>query len=196
MCGIAGERRFDGRSADIGLIARMNDCHAPRGPDGLGVQVHGPVGLGHRRLKIMDRSDLSQQPMIDPALGLSIVFNGAIYNHPELRAELSGLGYRFYSEGDTEVLLKAYDCWGLDFVDHLQGMFAFAIFERDSGRMVLGRDRLGIKPLYFARDAIALRFASTLPAPSSLLASLRSSAEAASNATPRKAGSPGSVTCR
>ena len=143
MCGIAGERRFDGRSADIGLIARMNDCHAPRGPDGLGVQVHGPVGLGHRRLKIMDRSDLSQQPMIDPALGLSIVFNGAIYNHPELRAELSGLGYRFYSEGDTEVLLKAYDCWGLDFVDHLQGMFAFAIFERDSGRMVLGRDRAG-----------------------------------------------------
>jgi asparagine synthase (glutamine-hydrolysing) len=164
MCGIAGERRFDGRSADIGLIARMNDCQAPRGPDGLGVQVHGPVGLGHRRLKIMDRSDLSQQPMADPALGLSIVFNGAIYNHPELRAELSGLGYRFFSEGDTEVMLKAYDCWGLDFVDHLQGMFAFAIFERDSGRLVLGRDRLGIKPLYFARDARALRFASTLPA--------------------------------
>ena len=164
MCGIAGERRFDGKQADTDLIARMNDCHAPRGPDSSGVFAQGPLAVGHRRLKIMDRSDLSQQPMIDPALGLGIVFNGAIYNHPELRAELSGMGYTFYSEGDTEVLLKAYHRWGPDFVDHLQGMFAFAIFERDSGRMVLGRDRLGIKPLYFAPGDRVFRFASSLPA--------------------------------
>lgn len=164
MCGIAGERRFDGQMADIGLIARMNDSQAPRGPDGAGVFAQGPLAVGQRRLKIMDLSERAQQPMIDSELGLGIVFNGAVYNHPELREELSRRGFRFYSEGDTEVILKAYACWGLDFVNHLQGMFAFAIFERDSGRVVLARDRLGIKPLYYSRDGGALRFASSLPA--------------------------------
>jgi len=164
MCGIAGERRFDGQMADIDLISRMNDCQAPRGPDGAGVYAQGPLAVGQRRLKIMDLSERAQQPMIDSELGLGIVFNGAVYNHPELREELSKRGYRFYSEGDTEVIMKAYACWGLDFVHHLQGMFAFAIFERDSGRIVLARDRLGIKPLYYSRDGGALRFASSLPA--------------------------------
>ncbi|WP_420427808.1 N-acetylglutaminylglutamine amidotransferase [Algiphilus sp.] len=164
MCGIAGERRFDGQMADIGLIARMNDCQAPRGPDGAGVFAQGPLAVGQRRLKIMDLSERAQQPMIDSELGLGIVFNGAVYNHPELREELSRRGFRFYSEGDTEVIMKAYACWGLDFVHHLQGMFAFALFERDSGRIVLARDRLGIKPLYYSRDGGALRFASSLPA--------------------------------
>jgi asparagine synthase (glutamine-hydrolysing) len=102
--------------------------------------------------------------MVDPELGLGIVFNGAVYNHPELRAELSGKGYRFYSSGDTEVLLKAYHAWGSDFVQRLHGMFAFALWERDSGKVVLGRDRLGIKPLYYSLDNRRLRFASTLPA--------------------------------
>ena len=88
--------------------------------------------------------------MVDPALGLAIVFNGCIYNYPELRAELEGQGYRFFSHGDTEVILKAYHAWGPRCVDKLYGMFAFAIWERDSGRVVLGRDRLGIKPLYLA----------------------------------------------
>src|SRR5690606_34687086 len=119
---------------------------------------------GHRRLKIMDLSDAAQQPMFDPQLGLGIVFNGAVYNHPELRRELEGLGYRFYSHGDTEVLLKAYHAWGADFVRRLNGMFAFAIWERDSGRVLLGRDRLGIKPLYYSELPGGLRFASAVPA--------------------------------
>ena len=102
--------------------------------------------------------------MTDPALGLTVVFNGCIYNHARLREELEGAGYRFFSNSDTEVLLKAYHRWGEAFVDRLAGMFAFCIVERDSGRAVLGRDRLGIKPLYLAEGPGRLRFASTLPA--------------------------------
>src|SRR5690606_25300952 len=95
---------------------------------------------------------------------LGVVFNGAIYNHPQLRAELAGLGYTFYSEGDTEVVLKAYHAWGIACLQRFQGMFALAIWERDSGRTILARDRLGIKPLYYSADASRLTFASTLPA--------------------------------
>ena len=102
--------------------------------------------------------------MVDPELGLTIVFNGCIYNHRQLREELEGAGYRFFSTSDTEVLLKGYHCWGEAFVERLAGMFAFCIVERDTGRAVLGRDRLGIKPLYLTEEAGALRFASTLPA--------------------------------
>lgn len=164
MCGFAGERRFDGRLADMAAVARMNDDMARRGPDGAGLFQMGPLAVGQRRLKIMDLSEHAQQPMIDNELGLGVVFNGAVYNHPELRAELKAKGYTFWSEGDTEVLLKAYHHWGPDFVQHLQGMFAFAIWERDSGRLLLGRDRLGIKPLYWSKQGSRLRFASTLPA--------------------------------
>ncbi len=102
--------------------------------------------------------------MVDAELGLAVVFNGCIYNYRELRDELSGHGYRFFSTSDTEVIGKAYHRWGEDFVDHLVGMFALAIHERDSGRLVLARDRLGIKPLYLAETPDRLRFASTLPA--------------------------------
>lgn len=137
---------------------------APRGPDAEGLVLHGRVALGHRRLRIIDLSDSAQQPMVDSELGLSIVFNGAIYNYRELRAELEARGYRFFSQGDTEVLLKAYHAYGEGFVERLNGMFAFAILERDSGRVVFGRDRLGIKPLYLTEVGSALRFASTLPA--------------------------------
>jgi asparagine synthase (glutamine-hydrolysing) len=164
MCGIAGEIRFDGTEPNLDAIARMNVIQRPRGPDGGGVWAQGSIALGHRRLKIMDLSEAAQQPMIDPELGLGIVFNGAVYNHPELRKTLEGLGYRFYSHSDTEVLLKAYHAWGDAFVERLNGMFAFALWERDSGRLVLGRDRLGIKPLYLAPRPGGLRFASTLPA--------------------------------
>jgi asparagine synthase (glutamine-hydrolysing) len=164
MCGIAGEIRFDGGSPDLGALARMNEQQRRRGPDSGGVYAQGPRAWGHRRLKIMDLSEAAQQPMVDPELGLGVVFNGAIYNHPELRRALAARGYRFYSHGDTEVLLKAYHAWGEDFVRRLNGMFAFAIWERDSGRVLLGRDRLGIKPLYFAEIGGGLRFASTLPA--------------------------------
>src|SRR6185312_11781104 len=122
------------------------------------------VALGHRRLKIIDLTEAGSQPMIDSELGLSLACNGCIYNYKELRSELSGYGYRFFSHSDTEVLIKAYHRWGDDFVSHLFGMFAFAIVERDSGRVLLGRDRLGIKPLYVTEDSHRVRFASTLPA--------------------------------
>lgn len=164
MCGICGEIRFDGRFASAAAVSLMADSLAPRGPDGHGIVVHGRVALGHRRLSIIDLSATARQPMEDPGLGLSVVFNGCIYNYPELRAELEAKGYRFFSHGDTEVLLKAYHAWGPRFVERLYGMFAFAIAERDSGRVVLGRDRLGIKPLYLADTPGALRFASSLPA--------------------------------
>ena len=164
MCGIAGEIRFDGGLADTRAIEAMNQVQAPRGPDGAGVYAQGGRAFGHRRLKIMDLTEHSQQPLVDPELGLGIVFNGAVYNYPELREELKGRGYRFFSTGDTEVLLKAYHAWGPRFVERLNGMFAFAIWERDSGRMLFGRDRLGIKPLYLAEVAGGLRFASSLNA--------------------------------
>ena len=164
MCALAGEIRFDGSSPDLSALWSMTVLQQARGPDGYGVSVSPGKAFGHRRLKIMDLSDAAQQPMVDPQLGLGIVFNGAVYNHPELRKELEALGYVFYSHGDTEVLLKAYHAWGPDFVQRLNGMFAFAIWERDSGRVLLGRDRLGIKPLYYAELGGGLRFASTLPA--------------------------------
>jgi asparagine synthase (glutamine-hydrolysing) len=164
MCGLAGEIRFDGQAIDPGAIARMNQSQTARGPDGQGLMVFDRFGFGHRRLKIMDLSDAAQQPMFDPGLGVGIVFNGAVYNHNALRQELQAKGYRFHSSGDTEVLLKAYHAWGPRFVERLNGMFAFAIWERDSGRVLLGRDRLGIKPMYLAPVPGGLRFASTLPA--------------------------------
>ncbi|HEX2729816.1 MAG TPA: N-acetylglutaminylglutamine amidotransferase [Rubrobacteraceae bacterium] len=163
MCGICGELSTNG-AADVAAVARMNETMNDRGPDGGGVWSQGRVALGHRRLKIIDLSECAAQPMTDPELGLTIVFNGCIYNYPELREELSGAGYRFFSTSDTEVLLKAYHRWGDNFVDRLKGMFAFCIVERDSGRAILGRDRLGIKPLYLAETGDSLRFASTLPA--------------------------------
>lgn len=164
MCGIAGEIRFDGQVADVSALMAMTDRQHQRGPDSYGIFASPDRMFGHRRLKIMDLSDAAAQPMVDPALGLGIVFNGAIYNHPELRRELEALGYTFYSHGDTEVMLKAYHAWGQDFVKRLNGMFAFAIWARDSGKVLLGRDRLGIKPLYYTEVAGGLRFASTLPA--------------------------------
>ncbi len=142
----------------------MAACMVPRGPDAAGVWSQGRVALGHRRLKIIDLSEAGAQPMVDSDLGLSVAWNGCIYNYEELRDELHGHGYRFFSHSDTEVLLKGYHHWGDRFVDHLQGMFAFAIVERDSGRVLLGRDRLGIKPLYITEDAHRIRFASSLPA--------------------------------
>jgi len=164
MCGFSGERRSDGRRADVRTVAAMADTMERRGPDGSGVYAMGQVALAHQRLKVIDLSDKAAQPMVDPELGLSTVFNGCIYNYSELRAQLTQAGYTFFSSGDTEVVLKAYDHWGDDFVSRLQGMFAFCIVERDSSRMLLGRDRLGIKPLYIAETSGALRFASTLPA--------------------------------
>ncbi|MFJ3258881.1 N-acetylglutaminylglutamine amidotransferase [Pseudomonas sp. NPDC086581] len=164
MCGIAGELRFDKQAADLAAVERITHHLAPRGPDAWGFHSEGPVALGHRRLKIMDLAEASGQPMIDTSLGLSLVFNGAIYNYPELRGELEALGYRFFSGGDTEVLLKGYHAWGEQLLPRLNGMFAFAIWERDKRRLFIARDRLGIKPVYLSQTGKRLRFASSLPA--------------------------------
>ena len=164
MCGATGEVRLDGRTPDIGAVSAMAQVMVPRGPDAAGVWSQGRVALGHRRLKIIDLTEAGAQPMVDSELGLSIAWNGCIYNYEPLRDELMSHGYRFFSHSDTEVLLKGYHHWGDKFVDHLKGMYAFAIVERDSGRVLLGRDRLGIKPLYISENSDRIRFASSLPA--------------------------------
>ena len=152
------------RPADADAVSRMMCPMQCRGPDGFGLYKQDARAFGHQRLKIMDLSARAQQPMVDSALGLGIVYNGAIYNHPELRAELEGLGYTFFSSGDTEVILKAWHAWGDACVDRFYGMFAFALWERDTGRTHLVRDRLGIKPLYYTERPGLMRVASTLPA--------------------------------
>jgi asparagine synthase (glutamine-hydrolysing) len=164
MCGICGEIRFDGQSADLAAVARMTGAMVSRGPDSDGVVAHGPVAFGHRRLSIIDLSAHGAQPMVDSDLGLTLVFNGCIYNYKELRAELQADGYRFFSTADSEVLIKAFHKWGAGCVERFKGMFAFAIADRDSGVVTLGRDRLGIKPLYIAASPGKLRFASTVRA--------------------------------
>ncbi|GAA0388871.1 N-acetylglutaminylglutamine amidotransferase [Microbispora corallina] len=164
MCGLSGEIRFDGRAADIGAVGRMTDAMHDRGPDGSGLWLQGPVALGHRRLKIIDLSDKAAQPMVDGSLGLAAVFNGCLYNYRELREDLRADGYRFFSDSDTEVLVKAFHRWGAGCVERFKGMFAFAVVDQATGRLTLGRDRLGIKPLYVSGDGARLRFASTLPA--------------------------------
>jgi len=128
MCGIAGEIAW-GRGADLAAVAAMTDRMAPRGPDSSGLWVRDGVALGHRRLAIIDLSSHGHQPMHDPELGLTVVFNGCIYNYPQLRQELSSKGYRFFSHSDTEVVLKGYQEWGERVVEHLYGMFAFAVAE-------------------------------------------------------------------
>jgi len=154
----------------VAAVAAMARTMRDRGPDGSGLWQQGDIALGHRRLKIIDLSEGAAQPMVDPHLGLAVAFNGCIYNHRELRRELEAKGHRFFTGhdgghgSDTEVLLHAYAEWGDAFVERLHGMFALCIAERDSGRVLLARDRLGIKPLYLAEVGGALRFASTLPA--------------------------------
>src|SRR5215207_8245735 len=143
----------------------MSAALAPRGPDGDGIWFHNGSALAHRRLAIIDLSERGAQPMVDEELGLTVVFNGIIYNHRGLRAELEGAGMRFRSTSDTEVLLKGWAEWGERMLDRLVGMFAFCLVEHASGRCVLARDRLGKKPLYLheLRDG-GLRIASSLPA--------------------------------
>lgn len=164
MCGLVGEIRFDGGAADLAALERMNAKLITRGPDAGGSWQRGPVALAHRRLSIIDLSAAGEQPMHDSELGLSLAFNGCVYNYRQLRDELRSHGYRFFSSSDTEVILKAYHRWGPECVGRFLGMFAFAIVERDTGRVVLARDRLGIKPLYWTKNAERLRFASTVQA--------------------------------
>ncbi len=146
------------------MIESMTDRLSSRGPDASGTYFRNNIGFGHRRLKIIDLSEASAQPFVDQATGLAMVFNGCIYNYPELRKELEGKGHKFRSSGDTEVILKAWAEWGEDAIPRLQGMFAFVIHEEKSGRTILVRDRFGIKPLYLNESARHIRFASSLQA--------------------------------
>jgi asparagine synthase (glutamine-hydrolysing) len=164
MCGICGELRFDGAPADLGAVERMTNSLWQRGPDHGGSYSDGAMGFGHRRLSIIDLSEKSNQPMVDPELGLALVFNGTIYNYPDLKRQLQSRGYHFFSDGDTEVILKAYREWGKQCVERLHGMFAFAIWDMRNNSLFLARDRFGIKPLYWNKDNNHFRFASNLQA--------------------------------
>ncbi len=164
MCGICGELRFDGAIADRDALARMSETLARRGPDSEGSYIDGPLAFAHRRLSIIDLSIHANQPMVDAKLKLALVFNGTIYNYRELRTELLAMGYVFFSEGDSEVILKAYHAWGDECVKRFLGMFAFAIWDQRCAQLFLARDRFGIKPLYLTQDRQRLRFASSLPA--------------------------------
>jgi asparagine synthase (glutamine-hydrolysing) len=169
MCGICGEFRFDDQQPQLDTVHRMMDALARRGPDSAGDYVDGPVAFGHRRLSIIDLSEKSNQPMVDMELGLSIVFNGTIYNYPHLREQLIAEGYSFFSHGDTEVILKAFAHWGEQCVERLHGMFAFAIWNTKNHSLFMARDRLGIKPLYYSysnhgNKHNTLRFASNIQA--------------------------------
>jgi len=164
MCGICGELRFDGQSPDLQQIQSMMKELEKRGPDHGGTYSDGPLGMGHRRLSIIDLTEHANQPMVDQELGLSLVFNGTIYNYPELREELTEKGYHFFSTGDTEVILKAFHAWGEQCVERLSGMFAFAIWDMAKQRLFLARDRFGIKPLYYAYEHGRFLFASNTQA--------------------------------
>ena len=164
MCGICGSLHTDGTSPALDKITGMMSRLERRGPDDGGHYQDGPVAFGHRRLAIIDLSARSHQPMLDAELGLAVVFNGTIYNYPQLRQQLQAQGYNFFSSGDTEVLLKAYHAWGSDCVKHLHGMFAFAIWDQRKRQLFLARDRMGIKPLYYSDQGNAFHFASTIPA--------------------------------
>jgi asparagine synthase (glutamine-hydrolysing) len=164
VCGFGLELR-PGEAPDRGALERMHAALAHRGPDGDGTWLDGHVGVVHRRLAIIDLSELGAQPMRDEQLGLVVAFNGCIYNHHELRAELQRLGHAFRSTSDTEVILRGWVEWGEGVLDRLKGMFAFALIDERSGRTVLVRDRLGIKPLYLAElPGGGLRAASTVQA--------------------------------
>ena len=164
MCGICGELRLDGQLPELKYLNSMMAKLEKRGPDHAGSFSDGGLMFGHRRLAIIDLSYKSSQPMVDIESGLALVFNGTIYNHPELRAELKARGHHFFSEGDTEVILKAYAEWGEDAPKHLLGMFAFAIWDMRKKTLFVARDRMGIKPLYYAADGKSFRFASNTQA--------------------------------
>jgi asparagine synthase (glutamine-hydrolysing) len=163
MCGIAGMLAEPGRLADSRLLRAMTGILAHRGPDGDGHHEDGRVGLGHRRLSIIDLAT-GEQPMSNDDASLWITFNGEIYNYRELRRELESRGYRFRTASDTEVIIKAYEAFGPDCVQRLRGMFAFAMWDARRRRLFLARDRAGIKPLVYAWNGRRLLFASEIKA--------------------------------
>src|SRR5580698_8806499 len=164
MCGIAGKfnTSFDGVVAEQ-TIRQMRQTIAHRGPDDEGVYVKGGVGLGMRRLSIIDVSG-GRQPIHNEDKTIWVVFNGEIYNFPELRTELERTGHRFYTSTDTEVIVHLYEEFGSDCVKKLRGMFAFAVFDERRHSLLLARDRLGKKPLHYALTGETLLFGSEIKA--------------------------------
>ena len=164
MCGIAGQLNFDGRPVDARLLEAMADRLAHRGPDGSGVQACGAAGLSHRRLKIIDLSDAARQPMTNEDRSIWLTYNGEIYNFADLRRELETLGHRFASATDSEVIVHGYEEWGTDCLARFNGMFAFALWDGTRQRLWLVRDRLGVKPLFYAVTATGITFGSEVKA--------------------------------
>jgi asparagine synthase (glutamine-hydrolysing) len=176
MCGIAGIYNLKGEPVATGLLKSMTDAIAHRGPDGEGFYTTGPIGLGHRRLAIIDLSPAGRQPMANETADLIIIYNGEVYNFQELQIELQALGHRFQSKTDSEVVVHAYEEWGEQCVERFNGMFAFAIVDRrrkaesgghqqaDGGRLFIARDRYGVKPLYYYCDGEVFLFASEIKA--------------------------------
>ncbi|MDE5453008.1 asparagine synthase (glutamine-hydrolyzing) [Bradyrhizobium sp. CSA112] len=164
MCGIAGYLNFDGKPASPVILKAMTDMLVHRGPDDEGQLVEGGLGLGHRRLSIIDLYPTGHQPMASSGGHLVISFNGEIYNYRELRLELETLGYSFRSESDTEVLLSALEAWGEKALLRLNGMFAFVLYDRRERCLLLARDRYGIKPLYYVTVGQTVMFASEIKA--------------------------------
>ena len=157
MCGICGQISLDGSaSADSDAIAAMSETLIHRGPDSDGTHVDGPAGLACRRLAIIDLAG-GEQPISNEDGRIHVVQNGEIYNHRELRRELERRGHRFSTRSDTEVLVHLYEDRGAEFVDSLRGMFAIALWDSRGQRLVLARDRFGIKPLYYREQAGSCR---------------------------------------
>ncbi|MBI3325325.1 MAG: asparagine synthetase B, partial [Nitrospinae bacterium] len=164
MCGIAGVYNLDGRPVATGVIKTMTDSLVHRGPDGEGWYIDGALGLGHRRLAILDLSPAGRQPMSNETGDVILTYNGEIYNFQTLRLELEALGHQFHSQTDAEVVVHAYEVWGPACVERFNGMFAFALWDAQQRRLLLARDRYGIKPLYYAQVGSTLLFASEVKA--------------------------------
>ncbi|MEO1524581.1 MAG: asparagine synthase (glutamine-hydrolyzing) [Planctomycetota bacterium] len=163
MCGITGIVMAGGSSLDPVWLQRMNDALIHRGPDGEGTFVDGPVGLGHRRLSIIDLEG-GKQPIGNEDGSVQVTFNGEIYNYRELRERLEGLGHVFATASDTEVLAHGWEQWGTELVRHLRGMFAFAVWDSKQRSVFLARDRVGIKPLLYTQQDGYFAFASEMQA--------------------------------
>ena len=160
MCGIAGTINFNGEPVAPALLKKMTDIISHRGPDGEGQWIDGHVGLGHRRLSIIDLSAAGHQPMLSHSERFILTYNGELYNFRELRAELEILGHRFRSQTDTEVVLCALIEWGSDALIKFNGMFGLAFWDRSEKKLLLARDRYGIKPLYYAKQGNLFAFGS------------------------------------
>ena len=164
MCGIAGILRFDGAPIDSSALKTMTDVIAHRGPDGDGRYISGSIGLGHRRLAIIDTSSAGKQPMSNENGSVWITYNGEIYNYQDLRRELQVCGHQFNSNTDTEVIIHAYEEWGVACLQRFNGMFAFALWDEKLQRLWLARDRIGIKPLFYSHLSNRFLFGSEIKA--------------------------------